>query len=205
MTSKTGRVYSPYTSRFSRQRLGLVWQYGISAPKYSDEGLNKVLQEQFRDTRLSQVESTKLLIVSYDTIRRNPIIFKSWRKDKPWANVPLWETCSCSASAPSYFPAPLLKCIVQGTTQGGTPNTITLAKDASETNDDYIQARIDIIAGAGSGQTRTIINYDAATRTARVNIYLSPSSPYLHKIEQCWDWLNSPIRSVFESEKQLVD
>jgi patatin-like phospholipase/acyl hydrolase len=44
---QNGQRIFPYTSLCSRQRLGLVWQYGVSAPKYSDEGLNKVLQEQY--------------------------------------------------------------------------------------------------------------------------------------------------------------
>ncbi|HEY9872294.1 MAG TPA: patatin-like phospholipase family protein [Candidatus Obscuribacterales bacterium] len=164
-----GQIIFPYTSLFSIQRLGLVRQFGLSAPKYSNSGLVNVLKDQLRDQKLSEIESTKLLIVSYDTISRNPIMFKSWRKDKPWTNIPLWEACLCSAAAPSYFPAHLLRCIVEGKSQGGTLNTITLAEDASWTADDYIKQRIDIIAGAGSGQTRTIISYDADSRVAKVD------------------------------------
>ena len=51
------------------------------------------------------MDSLKILIPSYDTIRRNPVIFKSWRHDLWYANVPLWEICLSSASAPTYFSA----------------------------------------------------------------------------------------------------
>jgi patatin-like phospholipase/acyl hydrolase len=165
-----GHIIFPYTSLFSIQRLGLVRQFGLSAPKYSDSGLANVLKDKFQNQKLSEIESTKLLIVSYDTISRNPIIFKSWRQDKPWANIPLWEACLCSASAPSYFPAHLLRCAVEGKSQGGTFDTITLGEDTSWTADDYIKQRIDIIGGAGSGQTRTIINYNADSRVAKVDL-----------------------------------
>ncbi|HAJ59002.1 MAG TPA: patatin [Cyanobacteria bacterium UBA8543] len=100
----------PYQSLFSPQRLGLVLRYGFSAPKFSDEGLIKVLQAKFGTTTLSDIDnSPQLLIVAYDTIGREPIVFKSWRRDVDYCNVPLWEACVCSASAPAYFPAHLLK------------------------------------------------------------------------------------------------
>lgn len=100
----------PYQSLFSPQRLGLVLRYGLSAPKFSDKGLIKVLQDKFGTTKLSDVgDLPQLLIVAYDTIGREPIVFKSWRRDADYFNVPLWEACVCSASAPAYFPAHLLK------------------------------------------------------------------------------------------------
>lgn len=105
-----GKRIFPYQSRFSPQRLGLVFQYGFSAPKYSDEGLITVLQEQFGGTRLSDIyESPQLLIVAYDTIGRLPIVFKSWRQEEDYFKIPLWEACVCSASAPTFFPAHLLQ------------------------------------------------------------------------------------------------
>jgi patatin-like phospholipase/acyl hydrolase len=99
-----GQRIFPYSSLFSWDRLALIMKYGISAPKYSDDGLTKVLKEQFGNRRLSDLESPKLLLVAYDTLTREPLVFKNWQKDKPWANSPLWELCLCSSSAPSFFP-----------------------------------------------------------------------------------------------------
>jgi len=103
-----GKNIFPYQSRFSLKRLKLLFKYGISAPKFSDQGLIEVMQEQFGSVnKLSDIpDSIKLLIISYDTLGRKPIIFKSWKEK--YADVPLWEACVCSASAPTYFPAHLL-------------------------------------------------------------------------------------------------
>jgi len=107
--NKGHRIF-PYQSRFSPQRLGLIFKYGLSAPKYSDDGLIAVMQEEFGSQKLSDVnDSPRLLIIAYDTLSRKPIIFKSWRQEEDYFHVPLWETCVCSASAPVYFPAHLLK------------------------------------------------------------------------------------------------
>ncbi len=103
----------PYQSLFSLKRLPLIFQYGLSAPKFSDEGLMTVLQEQYGENKFPDItpdpdklmDSLKILIPSYDTIGRNPIIFKSWLHDRWYAKVPLWELCLSSASAPTYFPA----------------------------------------------------------------------------------------------------
>ncbi|MEQ9551937.1 MAG: CBASS cGAMP-activated phospholipase [Coleofasciculus sp. G3-WIS-01] len=106
---KGARIF-PYQGRFSRQRLGLVFQHGLSAPLYPDDGLIKVLQEEFGSTKLSDIENPlQLMIIAYDTIGRKPIVFKSWREDQDFFNIPLWEACVCSSSAPTYFPAHLLQ------------------------------------------------------------------------------------------------
>ncbi len=108
-----GLTIFPYQNLYSPKRLPLILKYGISAPKFSDEGLIAVLQEQFGDEKLSDLtpdpegtmDSLKVLIPSYDTQSRNPVIFKSWCHDRWYADIPAWEICLCSASAPTYFPA----------------------------------------------------------------------------------------------------
>ncbi|MBW4546412.1 MAG: patatin-like phospholipase family protein [Symplocastrum torsivum CPER-KK1] len=163
---KGSRIF-PYQNLWSPERLGLVFQYGLSAPKYSDKGLVEVLKEEFKYKKLSAVKATNLLIPSYDTINREPIIFKSWRKK--FVNVPLWEVCVCSASAPAYFPAHQLIRREEGKAVGGDAKTIVFSKEASEDDDDYNRMRIDITGGTGRGQVRTIIDYVGKTRTALVD------------------------------------
>ena len=163
---KGSRIF-PYQNLWSPERLGLVFQYGLSAPKYSDKGLVEVLKEEFKYKKLSEVKATNLLIPSYDTINREPIIFKSWRKK--FLNVPLWEVCVCSASAPAYFPAHQLLRREEGKAVGGDAKTIVFSQEASEDDDDYNRMRIDITGGTGRGQVRTIIDYVGKTRTALVD------------------------------------
>ncbi|HXG30003.1 MAG TPA: phage tail sheath family protein [Thermodesulfobacteriota bacterium] len=60
----------------------------------------------------------------------------------------------------------------EGTAQGGAagpPPTITLANTASGVNDAYNGMRIEITGGTGSGQVRTITDYDGATFVATVD------------------------------------
>lgn len=75
---------------------------GPSAPRYDAKGLEKVLKGVFGDTRLGQVQRP-LLITSYDTIARSPVIFKSFKPEHQ--QLRLWEVCRASSAAPTYFPA----------------------------------------------------------------------------------------------------
>jgi len=159
-------IIFPYNSLFSLQRLPLILKYGISAPKYSDSGLIQVLKENLGETKLFDITEPKLLITSYDTIAREPIIFKSWRQDKDYGNVPLWEICVCSASAPTYFPAHKLDRTVNGTVESATENTINIDGNASHTENLYNNTQIRIVSGTGRGQTRTIKKYKGYTREA---------------------------------------
>ncbi len=161
-------IIFPYRKRFSLQRIPLLLKHGISAPKFSDLGLIQVLQAAFGSTMLFDITSTQLLIVSFDTIEREPIFFKNWRQDKQYGNVPLWEVCVCSASAPTYFPAHKLDKRINGTVQDAYPEAIILDDDAASVDNVYNKMKISIIDGTGSGQTRTIKEYVGLTRQASV-------------------------------------
>lgn len=97
-----GKRIFPYQSRWTPERIPLLIRYGLSAPKFSSDGLIEVLKEEFGDGKLSDLANL-VLITSYDTQNRELIVFKNWRKD--FETVPIWEACTCSASAPTFFPA----------------------------------------------------------------------------------------------------
>lgn len=159
-------IIFPYRSLFSPQRLPLLLKYGLSAPKYSDSGLIKVFQEAFGDIKLLDITEPRLLIVSYDTISRQAIIFKSWRINPDYGNLPLWEACVCSASAPTYFPAHKIDRKIIGLTQSATADSITLDKSASAVEDIYNNTHIHITSGVGEGQVRKIKDYVGFTGRA---------------------------------------
>ncbi|MGK7927480.1 MAG: patatin-like phospholipase family protein [Spirulina sp.] len=107
-----GREIFPYwggQGYLAPQRLSLLVQHGLSAPKFSHRGLKKVLQDELGETTLAEIHnnntSPRLLIPTYDTADRKPIFFKTWKTQKWYAGVPIWEACVCSASAPTFFPA----------------------------------------------------------------------------------------------------
>ena len=106
-----GNRIFPYTGLWGylnlKRRWKLIRNSGFSAPKFSHKGIKRVLQEQFGNTTLSQINNDslpKLIITSYDTNSRSPLIFKSWNNGR-FPDIFLWETCVCSASAPTFFPA----------------------------------------------------------------------------------------------------
>jgi uncharacterized protein len=105
-----GKIIFPYQSRWSLQRIGLVMQYGISAPKYSNQGLIEVISEQFQDLKFRDISDNKrLLITSYDTESRQPVIFDNLSQELDVSQITLAEACICSSSAPTFFPAYDLK------------------------------------------------------------------------------------------------
>ncbi|MEA5421143.1 patatin-like phospholipase family protein [Spirulina sp. CCNP1310] len=104
-----GRRIFPYWGTwgyFSPQRLPLIFRHGLSAPKFAHTGLAAVLREHLGQRSLSDFErqTPKLLIPTYDTMLRHPVIFKTW--ESAWySKIRLWEAVLCSASAPTFFPS----------------------------------------------------------------------------------------------------
>lgn len=71
--------------------------------KYSSQGIEKVLQEYFGDSRLSQA-ATDVLITSYEIERRFPFFFKSTNAcTRPDYDFPAREVARATSAAPSYF------------------------------------------------------------------------------------------------------
>ncbi len=83
-------------------RAGRLFEQGFSAPRYDAKGLEKVLKKVFGNTTLGQAQKP-LLVTSYDTIARTPVVFKSFKPEH--ADLPMWEVCRASSAAPTYFPA----------------------------------------------------------------------------------------------------
>ena len=159
---RRGKSIFPYTSLFSRQRLQLLLQYGISAPKFSDEGLIDALKKEFGDIKLGDLNtSPRLLITSYDTISRQTIVFKSWQHYKNWATIPLWEACVCSASAPTFFPAHLLQTsdqtysLIDGGVGANNPSACAVAEALRL---DYPISEIAVLS-IGTGNSTTPISF----------------------------------------------
>lgn len=76
-------------------------------PTYSDQPLADALQRLFSiDATLAQC-TRPTMIVSYDVLGRNMYLMKSY--DKSTSSIPVWEACKSSSSAPTYFPAHILK------------------------------------------------------------------------------------------------
>lgn len=119
-----GMEIFPYHSLLSPARWKLFLKHGLSAPKFSHEGLIKVvcnldkfktrdgdyvkLHEAGRKTADQERPAPILLILAYDAMYRNTTFFTNYHPDstKKWYDLqPLWKVCAASASAPTFFPA----------------------------------------------------------------------------------------------------
>lgn len=140
-------------------RAGRLLTQGPSAPKYDARGLEKVLRKVFGDTTLGE-SKLPLMVTSYDTISRKPVIFKSFKASH--AGLPMWEVCRASSAAPTYFPAHAMtvegrkRALIDGGVVANNPTACAIAEALRK------DARADkprdlVVLSVGSGEhTRSI-------------------------------------------------
>ncbi|MDI9240209.1 CBASS cGAMP-activated phospholipase [Lysobacter sp. LF1] len=141
-----------------------LFTQGVSAPRYDAKGLEKVLKKVFGATTLGQAKKP-LLVTSYDTIERKPIVFKSFKPEH--ANLPMWEVCRASSAAPTYFPAFAMKVegrarsMIDGGVVANNPTACAIAEALRK------DARVDsaqdlVVLSVGTGQRNRPIDLKSA-------------------------------------------
>jgi len=78
-------------------------------------------------------------------------------------------TDNSSGAVALTITSPVVDQVHQGVAQAATANTITLAATASATNGQYDPGEVLIVAGAGAGQKRSILDYDGTTKVAVID------------------------------------
>ena len=145
-------------------RAGRFVVQGPSAPKYDGKGLDKVLKKVFGDARLGDAK-IPLLVTSYDTIQRKAVIFKSF--NAAHRDLPMWEVCRASASAPTYFPAHAMtveghrRALIDGGVVANNPTACAIAEALRK------DARVDhtqdlVVLSVGSGERNRPIDLKSA-------------------------------------------
>ncbi|MCC5630300.1 patatin-like phospholipase family protein [Nostoc sphaeroides CHAB 2801] len=79
----------------------------FSPPKYSHDGIISVLKDVYKSKKIKDIEKPILLILAYDTLYRNTTFFTNCHPDlgdRWYDDCYLWEICTASASAPTFFP-----------------------------------------------------------------------------------------------------
>ena len=75
----------------------------LNDSKYPDEGFNKVLEEMYGETRLSEV-LTNVMVTAYEIERRIPFFFRSRNASANEAyDFPLTQVIRATTAAPTYF------------------------------------------------------------------------------------------------------
>ncbi len=145
-------------SRFVR-----TFDQGLSVPKYSDQGLERVLREYFGPATFGQLKIKPTLITTYDTIKREARVFRNIKPEyKP---LPVWKLVKASASAPTYFPATALKVegqelsLIDGGVVANNPTACAIAEAVKFNHDEGTGSGLEdlVVLSMGTGhQTRTI-------------------------------------------------
>lgn len=145
-------------------RTGRLFSQGVSAPRYDGKGLEKVLKKTFGTTTLGQARKP-LLVTSYDTISRTPMVLKSFKPEH--ADLPMWEVCRASSAAPTYFPAhPMTiegrkRAMIDGGVVANNPTACAIAEALRK------DARVDnahdlVVLSVGSGERNRPIELKSA-------------------------------------------
>jgi patatin-like phospholipase/acyl hydrolase len=167
-----GKKIFPGTADRLWSRFARTFTQGPSAPKFSDSGLTEVLRSQFKNVALKDVEKPVLLITTYNTLTREAIVFKSYKVKAAYANIPLWEIVKASCSAPTYFPAHVLKIdgrdapLIDGGVVANNPTACAVAEgmriNDKDANPDPCTIEEFAVVSVGTGQlTRPISIADA--------------------------------------------
>ncbi len=74
-------------------------------PKYSCKPLESCLRNLLHTYKVGDTR-TRLMILSYDAMNHQPVVYKSWNHE--CESIPMWFACKASMSTPGYFPATTL-------------------------------------------------------------------------------------------------
>lgn len=170
-------------------RAGRVFTQGVSAPRYDAKGLETVLKKVFGEATLGQAKKP-LLVTSYDTIERKPVVFKSFKPEH--AQVPMWEVCRASTAAPTYFPAHAMKvegrarAMIDGGVVANNPTACAIAEALRK------DARVD------SAQNLVVLSVGTGERSRPIDL----------KSAQEWgavEWAIPIIDVLFDGNTDAVD
>lgn len=149
------RLWSRVTRSFTQ---------GLSAPRYSPKGLERVLKRVFGQRTLGEVQP-RAMAIAYDTITRAPLFLKSYKPQH--ADVPLWEVCRAATAAPTYFPAHLAtierrrRALIDGGVVANNPTACAIAEAVRLNGDASLEGIV--LLSVGTGQTMRPISEREAT------------------------------------------
>ncbi|BAY79813.1 patatin (plasmid) [Nostoc linckia NIES-25] len=86
----------------------------FSPPKYSHDGIISVLKDAYKNKKIKDIQKPIILVLAYDTLYRNTTFFTNCHPDlgdRWYDDCYLWEICTASASAPTFFPPYKLECL----------------------------------------------------------------------------------------------
>lgn len=154
----------PGLARRLWSRTTRLFSQGPSAPRYDGRGLEEVLADTFGDARLGDLRAP-VLITSYDTISRRPVIFKSFKAEH--VDLRVRDVCRATSAAPTYFPAHPMRvegadrALIDGGIVANNPTACAIAEALRK--DPQVDRTQDLIVlSVGSGERIRPIDLRAA-------------------------------------------
>jgi len=161
MYVKHGREVFPGTASRLWSRVRRTFGEGVSAPKYSSDGLQKVLKRVFRETTFGKLAIKPTLVTTYNTLTREAVVLKNTRP--AYQNLKVWEVCKCSSSAPTFFPAHVLTLgkkkapMIDGGVVANNPTACAIAEglrlQTEKKGKDTVPLSKFVVASFGTGAT----------------------------------------------------
>ncbi len=156
-------------------RIGRIFQQGLSAPRYDEAGLERVLRDVFGDTRMGDLGVDQVLVPTYDTLHRRPVMFKNNKPEHQ--DLLVWEVCKASASAPTYFPAHVMDIdgsqipLIDGGVVSSNPTASALAEGVRRRrtrSGKSVILREFVVGSFGAGDTTRPISSEEARSWGRL-------------------------------------
>ncbi|MEM9345615.1 MAG: patatin-like phospholipase family protein [Planctomycetota bacterium] len=170
-----GREVFPAPASRRWNRFTRLIDQGISAPKYDDAGLERVLRRQFGDMTIGELPDGPLLLVpTYNTLTREATVIKS--NAEKYQKLPLWELAKASNSAPTFFPAHVVGIdgvaspLVDGGVAANNPTACAIAEAIRVTGEQGKPVKLDdvVVASFGTGSLTRPITIKEATEWGAV-------------------------------------
>lgn len=164
----------------------------FAGPQYPSDGLQATLKEVFGDREFGDCE-IPAMVTTYNLLNRRALMLKSWRSDHK--HLPMWEVCAASSSAPTFFPAHVMRVgiadlpLVDGGVVAASPAASALTEAIRINRDEGIDISLDdyVVVSLGTG---------VSTRHISIEEGLSWGP---------WDWAIPLFDIVFDGNRQAVN
>lgn len=160
-----GQLIFPSASTRLWSRITRTFAEGLSAPKYPADGLESALKDVFGKKTMGMLK-VPTLVFTYNVFSREPLVFKSYKADH--ATLPVWQVTRASCSAPTYFPAMVMKVgqaeqpLVDGGVAANNPSACVVAEgiklNAAAAAKQRVALEDFVLASFGTGSTTRSIS-----------------------------------------------
>jgi patatin-like phospholipase/acyl hydrolase len=166
-----GRAIFPGAVARRWDRLTRTFSEGFSAPKYSADALEAILQREFQELTFGELTPQPILVTAYNTLTREAVVFKN--STARHQRLRVRDLCRASSAAPTYFPAHVMTVerarspLIDGGVFANNPTACAIAEGVRIQNEKSaaskrIPVERFVVVSAGTGESTRPIEVDDA-------------------------------------------